>query len=166
MEDQKEEETTIDQKVEENKNDAQDPDQSVKIEEKKGPLYFTFHGKLQREISYEKEGEEHLHSTVDEEFLSVFLNPTVSHEFYSAWDKEFRSTLEMDVDGENKTCNQTTWLKQLPETLLFSINRAQMGETSDSASKVNSKFDFKDKIYVDRYMQEYKDESNKCAEKV
>ena len=41
-----------------------------------------------------------------------------------------------------------------------------MGETSDSASKVNSKFDFKDKIYVDRYMQEYKDESNKCAEKV
>ncbi len=41
-----------------------------------------------------------------------------------------------------------------------------MGESGDSASKVNSKFDFTDKIFVDRYMLEYKDESNKCAEKV
>jgi hypothetical protein len=138
-----------------------------KMEDMKGPLHHLFFGRLTREISYEVEGAEFISSQNDEEFLSIFLNPTESNELYTAWDKEFRTTCDMDVDGVSKTADVTTWLTSLPETLLFSITRAQMGDDfGNAASKNTDKFIFEDTIYVDRYMHENKEESTKVMKEV
>ena len=141
---------------------------SKKIEDKKGPLYDMFFGKLQREIAYEKQGKEFVSSTYEEEFMSVFLNPTVAHEMYSAWDREFSATCELTVEGELKNANSNAWITDLPKSLLFSIQRAQAGESGDNdvVTKVNKKFEFEETIYPDRYMLKNKEESLKIRAKV
>jgi hypothetical protein len=49
-----------------------------------------------------------------EDFLSIFLNPVVSNELYGAWDEEFVSFAENEVNGVNQKSKLNTWITSLP----------------------------------------------------
>ena len=57
-----------------------------------------------------------------EDFLSIFLNPVNSNEFYGAWDEEFVAFAETETDGVKKVSKLSTWITELPKTLFFSIS--------------------------------------------
>ena len=139
---------------------------TIKMEDIKGPLHSLFFGKIQRQIYYDNEGKRDLSSKNDEEFMSIFLNPSDSSEFYSAWEKEFRAPVEVIDDGKEKKGECITWICELPESMLFSICRAQRGEEEGKSHKLNQKFEFEETIYADRFMLENEEEATKVAGEV
>ena len=79
-----------------------DEEEEWKVDPKKGPLHNLFFGKLKREVYREKvqgEGDFVCSNEQSEEFLSIFLNPVNSNDFYGAWDDEFNSVAEVETEG-------------------------------------------------------------------
>ncbi len=92
--------------------------------------------------------------------MSIFLNPTDSSELYAAWDQEFLGSCELEVDGETKQATSASYITSLPESLLFSIVRAQHDATNEkAASKLAKRFEFEKTIFADRYLIENKEEA-------
>ena len=92
------------------------------------------------------------------EFMSIFLRPNVSSELYGAWDHEFWSASELVVDGVKKDATISSWITELPDCLLFSVQSVSH-QKDGKAIKNQKRFDFETTIYADRYMLKNKEQS-------
>uniref|UniRef100_A0A6A7FR87 Ubiquitin carboxyl-terminal hydrolase 25-like n=2 Tax=Hirondellea gigas TaxID=1518452 RepID=A0A6A7FR87_9CRUS len=60
---------------------------------------------------------------------------------------------EIQSDGE---VQQESWFKLLPPVLIFSLSRYEFSHSTQRAEKVHNKFEFPERLYMDRYMESNK----------
>ncbi|XP_018022821.1 ubiquitin carboxyl-terminal hydrolase 25 [Hyalella azteca] len=75
-------------------------------------------------------------------------------------------SVRLPVPGLGKSCSsedlksedayevqQECWFKLLPPVLIFSLSRYEFSQATQRAEKVHNKFEFPDRLYMDRYME-------------
>jgi Ubiquitin carboxyl-terminal hydrolase len=92
----------------------------------------------------------------DSYFGPILLDPNTNY-FYKSWDEHFYQ--KIDSYPEAKSGHAIKWelVKKFPEVLCFQINRAAYNKEQQRIEKINSKFEFDETIYCDRFLHENKD---------
>jgi ubiquitin carboxyl-terminal hydrolase 25/28 len=77
-------------------------------------------------------------------------------DLYTAWEAYTKSVVEYSTNRSvNVSAEKHIWLRSVPESLMFQIQRVTY--ESKQPLKLNSEFKFDRVIYADRFLEENKD---------
>jgi len=81
---------------------------------------------------------------------------------YQAWEKSRRSEIEgFKGDNPGQTKQVETWLCRPPNVMMFQLNRVNYDMQKNKLVKDNSRFDFDKEIYLDLFLNQNKERSDK-----
>ncbi len=92
----------------------------------------------------------------DSYFGPILLDPNTNY-FYKSWDEHFYQKIESYPEAKSGQAIKWELVKKFPDVLCFQINRAAYNKEQKCIEKINSKFEFDETIYCDRFMHENKE---------
>ena len=92
----------------------------------------------------------------DSYFGPILLDPNTNY-FYKSWDEHFYQKIESYPEAKSGHAIKWELVKKFPDVLCFQINRAAYNKEQQRIEKINSKFEFDETIYCDRFLHENKE---------
>eukprot|EP01135_Chromosphaera_perkinsii_P000868 Nk52_evm31s152 gene=Nk52_evmTU31s152 len=138
------------------------PPQQVVDYASSNPIQDFFYGTmLVRTMAKEEDGSCVL-NTVEEQFTSVILDVNRFQGLYESLDS-YTETSEIEnfeTPKKFKTkASKDVWFKSFPPVMTFQLQRVYFDKSTLTAEKIHTSFDFKKKIFVDRYMEQNMEET-------
>jgi hypothetical protein len=119
-----------------------------------------FYGKTVEVLSAAEETGELAISESKSSFGQLILQVD-QRDLISAWDASFHDQIDNYTTplGFSTSASQEVWIEAAPSILVFQVQRVIFDTTSAQSVKVNSKFEFFEEIYADRFLYANKDKS-------
>lgn len=86
-------------------------------------------------------------------FGPILLDPNTNY-FYKSWDEHFYQKIDSYPEAQSGHAIKWELVKRFPDVLCFQINRAAYNKEQQCIQKINSKFEFDETIYCDRFLHE------------
>jgi len=127
---------------------------------KRGFIKQLFFGKKIEVTEWDKRKKD----TVEEsDFFQVFLSVMQECNLYDAWD----SSYHYSFDGDDKlNYHKRSYVFNVPDVFTFQLMRATFDFDQNRLKKINTKFDFDEEIYIDRFLYQNWERFKKFREKL